>query len=117
MYVYRGYTTDEAYAIYLQFPVDAPILFSAEAAFDPDANTNPQAIAAPTASPDDQKGVIFAGYNLVAYNQEVSWQLNLLSPEDFTPNLKILDALVESLKISAYDSWFNRHICFQLAQF
>jgi hypothetical protein len=99
MYVFRGYSDDKRYAIYLQYPVEAKILFSAEAAFDPEANTNPQALPAPTSSPDDRHGSEMAGYNLLAYNQLISHQLDLLDPQEFTPSLDLLDALVTSISI------------------
>ncbi len=85
-YVFRGYTNDGQYAVYVTFPVQATILPSAP---DPAANTNAQAFAPPPPL-DDPAGID-------AYNNQAATLLDTLSPSAFTPDLDWLDALVQSI--------------------
>ncbi len=93
LYEYRGFTEDGRFYILVTIPLDAPILFSG---YEPDQNTNPNAIPLPAPLPDD-----FAARNqmMLAYNQEAEQQLDLLPAADFIPGLDLLDALVASLHI------------------
>lgn len=74
-YVFRGYTTDRQYGVYLQVPV--------RTANVPDV--------APTMSADVQE--------IMDYNQQTAQNVNALTPGDFTPNLNLLDALVASIQV------------------
>ncbi len=85
-YVFRGYSTNGQYAVYATFPVQAPGLPNAET---PDANTNPQ-VFAPLPPADDP-----AQWD--AYNQKAMQYLAGLSAQQFTPNLALLDALIQSV--------------------
>jgi hypothetical protein len=74
-YVFRGYTPDRKYAVYLQVPVRTPSL--------PDI--------APTMSANVQE--------IMDYNQQTTQNVNALAPGDFQPNLDLLDALVASVQV------------------
>jgi len=87
-YIFRGYTSDGQYAVYVTFPIQASILPSDP---DPAANTNPHVFAPPPALDDPTA--------IDTFNQQAVTQLNALSPNDFSPNLAWLDALVQSLYV------------------
>ena len=70
-YVFRGYTTDQQYGVYLQVPARAANLSDS-------APTNAEEI--------------------LQYNRQAAEAMNALTPEDFTPNLDLLDALVASIQ-------------------
>ncbi len=93
LYEYRGFTTDGRYYVLVTFPLDASILFSG---YEPDQNTNPDAIPLPAPLSDD-----FAAQNqmMMDYNREVEAQLAQLPATAFTPGLDLLDALAASLHI------------------
>ncbi len=85
-YIFRGYSANNQYAVFVTFPIQAAILPSS---MDPAANTNPQAFAPPP--PLDDVSAI------EAFNQQAASLLDTLSPSDFTPDLDWLDALVQSI--------------------
>ena len=93
-YIFRGYSDDQQYAVYIKIPIDAAILASTG---DPEQNTNPDAILIPTTPPD----VAYPQDAILAYNQEAVRQLNLLAGEAFDPGLSVVDALVASLQIES----------------
>jgi len=74
-YVFRGYSADKQYGIYVETPVHASNL--------------PE--AAPTRTTNFQ--------DLEKYNQQAEQSMNALSPKDFAPNLDSLDALVASIQV------------------
>lgn len=74
-YVFRGYTADGQYGIYVQAPTRAANL--------PDA--------APTMTTNVE--------DLLEYNRQAAESINALTPADFTPNLDLLDALVASIRV------------------
>ncbi|RPI93565.1 MAG: hypothetical protein EHM40_09460 [Chloroflexi bacterium] len=74
-YVFRGYTTDRQYGIYVEVPARAANL--------PDA--------APTMTTNVE--------DLLEYNRQATEAMNALTPADFTPNLDLLDALVASIHV------------------
>lgn len=76
-YVFRGYSTDRQYGVYLQVPTRAANL--------PDT--------APTATTNVDE--------ILQYNQQAADAMNVLAPGDFTPNLDLLDALVNSIQVGA----------------
>jgi len=76
-YVFRGYTADKQYAIFLQIPIRSANL--------PDI--------APTMTTGDPV------QDILNYNQQAAQSLNALGPTDFTPNLDLLDALIASIQI------------------
>ena len=79
-YAFRGYTTDQRFAVFVQAPVHAPGL----------------ADIAPTLAPgsDPLTGIR-------DYNTRAAASLNALSPADFTPDLGLLDGLVGSIQVEA----------------
>lgn len=79
-YVFRGYSADKRYGIFVQFPIHAASL--------PDV--------APTMAPSSNSGQAY-----LEYNQQAAESMNILSPADFTPNLDLLDALVASIHVEA----------------
>jgi hypothetical protein len=74
-YVFRGYSADKQYGIFVQIPIRAANL--------PDA--------APT--------LAFNSQDVLDYNQKVAESMNALAPADFTPNLDLLDALAASIHV------------------
>ncbi|HSB00808.1 MAG TPA: hypothetical protein VLE49_09165 [Anaerolineales bacterium] len=76
-YVFRGYSADKQYGVYVQIPTRAANL--------PDA--------APTMTTDVQ--------DILDYNQQAAQSMNALTPADFTPDLDLLDALVASIQVGA----------------
>jgi hypothetical protein len=76
-YVFRGYTKDKQYGIYVQAPVHTSSL------------------------PDVAPALDFNSQEVLDYNQKMTEALNALGPADFTPNLDLLDALVESISVGA----------------
>jgi hypothetical protein len=75
-YVFRGYTSDKKYGVYLQAPVRTASL--------PDV--------APTLSADVQE--------ILVYNLQTAERIDTLTPGDFTPALDVLDALVASIQVA-----------------
>jgi len=74
-YVFRGYTMDKQYGIYVQVPVHNSTL------------------------PDVAPTLEFNSQDVIDYNQRMTESINALTPADFTPNLDVLDALVESIHV------------------
>jgi len=74
-YVFRGYSADKQYGIYVQVSIHATSL--------PDV--------APTMTTNVQ--------DILEYNRQAAQSMNALSPADFTPNLDLLDALVASIHV------------------
>jgi hypothetical protein len=74
-YVFRGYSADQQYGIYVQVPIRATNL--------PDA--------VPTLTTDVQ--------DILEYNQQAAESMNALTPADFTPDLDLLDAWVASIHV------------------
>ena len=75
-YVFRGYSADKQYGIYVQVPIHAASL--------PDV--------APTFVAGDDGPIL-------EYNQKAAQSMNALTPADFIPSLNVLDALVASIHI------------------
>ncbi len=74
-YVFRGYSADKQYGIYLQVPIRVANL--------PDV--------APTLTTDPQ--------DILEYNRQAAEAMNALMPADFMPTLDLLDALVASIQV------------------
>jgi hypothetical protein len=75
-YVFRGYSEDQQYGIFVQVPIHASNLLDVPPTMP--ANDNPL-------------------QDILEYNQQVSQSMNALKPADFTPNLDLLDALIVSI--------------------
>jgi len=76
-YVFRGYSTDKQYAIYVQIPIHAAGLTD---------------VAPPIA---------FNSQEVLDYNQKAAESINALTKADFAPNLDLLGALVASIQVEA----------------
>ncbi len=87
-YIVRGYSQDGKWAVYVDFPIAADVLPSHP---DPTQNTNPNAHQ-PLPQADDAQA-------LQAYNQSVLPLLEQAATSAFTPNLDLLDRLVQSLVV------------------
>ena len=74
-YVFRGFSTDKKYAVYVQIPIHASSL------------------------PDVAPTLEFNSPDVLDYNQKTAESMNLLTAGDFTPNLELLDALVASIHV------------------
>lgn len=93
-YVYRGYTENQKYAVFVQIPVSASIL--------PDSvlfeeNINPNAIPIPTLLPDRSDYV----ESVDSFNEQASLRLASLPPDGFSPGLDMLDAMAASIKVES----------------
>jgi hypothetical protein len=75
-YVFRGYSSDKQYGIFVQAPIHASNLLDVPPAMT--TNDNP-------------------AQDILKYNQQAAQSMNALTPADFTPNLDLLDALVASI--------------------
>jgi hypothetical protein len=76
-YVFRGYSADGQYGVFVQIPMHAASL--------PDV--------APTIASDVEE--------ILDYNGQAAESMNALTAEDFTPNLDLLDAFVSSIRVAA----------------
>lgn len=76
-YVFRGYSADGQYGVFVQIPLHAASL--------PDV--------APTIASDVDE--------ILDYNGQAAESMNALTPEDFTPNLDLLDAFVSFIRVAA----------------
>ena len=74
-YVFRGYTSDQQFAVFVQVPIRAKNL--------PDA--------APTMTTNFQ--------DISSHNQQAAQSMAALTPTDFTPNLGLLDDLAGSIGV------------------
>ena len=74
-YVFRGYSADKEYGIYVQVSTHAANL------------------------PDVAPTLAFNSQDVLDFNQKATESMNLLTPADFTPNLSLLDALVASIHV------------------
>jgi len=74
-YVFRGYSTDKQYGIYVQVPI--------------------RAISLPDVAPT----IEFNSQEVLDYNKKAAESMNALTTTDFTPNLDLLDALVKSIDV------------------
>jgi len=74
-YVFRGYSADKQYGIYVQVPIHA------------------------TSLPDVAPTMEFNSLDVLDYNQKAAESMNSLTNVDFTPDLGLLDALVASIQV------------------
>jgi hypothetical protein len=97
-YTFNGLSNDGRYFISADFPLNAPFLIDVEA-HDPLTNTNPQAILIPgwPDNFDEQQKIV------EEYNREAFRRFELAAPADFTPNLDLYDALVQSFRVGLED--------------
>ena len=74
-YVFRGYSADKQYGIYVQVPIHT------------------------TSLPDVAPTMEFNSLDVLDYNQKAAESMNALTNADFTPDLGLLDALVASIDV------------------
>jgi hypothetical protein len=77
-YVFRGYTTDKQYAIFVQIPIQTASL--------------PDIAPTMTTGGDPVQDIL-------NYNQQAAQTLDTLRPADFIPNLDLLDTLIASIHV------------------
>ncbi len=85
IYYFHGLTDDGTYYVEAVLPVQAAFLA-------PDENP---------ASPLPANGIPFSMDNLDSYFQQIADKLNATPPDDFTPSLSALDALIQSIHVNA----------------
>lgn len=78
-YVFRGYSTDRQYALFVQVSINARAL--------------PDAVPTMSSSGDPIQEIL-------DYNARAADSMNALAPADFAPNLDLLDALVASVQVN-----------------
>lgn len=94
LYDFHGLTDDGRYYVRMHFPIAAPFLMDLKNG-DPRTNSNLQAIPVP-AWTDDFEAIQTA---IGEYNSEALRRLNVLEDDGFTPNLRLMDGLIESIRI------------------
>lgn len=95
VYEYNGLTQDGGYFVSIRYPVSVPFLMELDGFALPPANLNPQAIAIPEWPSDfeQQRQVI------EAYNTEALDRFEQMHDSDASPDLTLLDKLVQSIQI------------------
>jgi len=95
LYEFNGLTQDGRYVVSLRYPVSVPFLMELEGSVLPPVNLNPQAISISEwpAEYEQQFEVI------EAYNTEANSRFEQMKDSDATPNIALLDALVQSIRV------------------
>jgi len=95
IYEFNGLTQDGRYVVSLRYPVRVPFLMELEGSRLPPVNLNPQAIALSEwpAEYEQQVKVI------EAYNAEAISRFEQMKDGDASPNIALLDALVQSIQV------------------
>ncbi len=91
-YDFYGFTADYEYYVNISVPIDATILLDSA---DPAQNQNPAALLPPPLPTDNSQREEL----IRQYNWETAAQLDLLTSDQFTPDLASLDLLVLSLRV------------------
>jgi hypothetical protein len=97
LYEYNGLTQDGRYFVSVRYPVSVPFLMELDGIALPPTNLNPQAIAI-SEWPSDfelQRQII------EAYNAEALDRFEKMQENDTSPDLTLLDKLVQSIQIGA----------------
>ena len=96
IYEFYGLTEDGRHLVHVRYPVSVPFLMEMEGFSLPPVNLNPQAIPVPEWPVDfeAQRQVI------EAYNAEALQRFEQMSDSDASPNLALLDGLVQSIRVS-----------------
>ena len=97
VYDFHGLTDDGKYYIRARFPVDWAYLMDS---YLPESNTNEDAILPTNLDPDSLDG---NRANMMAYNQALEPLMDDAPNSEFTPNLSLLDTLVESILVDITD--------------
>ncbi|MHC1782251.1 MAG: hypothetical protein AB9891_05725 [Anaerolineaceae bacterium] len=91
-YVYRGFTNDGRYAVYIEIPITASIL---PASADTKGSSDPKIIPIPTLATGRTNYV----ESVDIFNKQAALELAILPDSEFTPRLDYLDALAASIQI------------------
>jgi len=95
LYEYQGLTQDGRYVVNLRYPLSVPFLMELEGSLLPPTNLNPPAIAISEWPSDyDQQVKV-----IDAYNTEALSRFKQMKDNDASPNIALLDALVESIRV------------------
>jgi len=95
LYEFNGLTQDGRYVVSIRYPLSVPFLMELDGSLLPPVNLNPQAIAISEwpAEYDQQYKVI------EAYNTEAISRFEQMKDSDASPNIALLDALVQSIQV------------------
>ncbi len=95
-YEFNGLTQDGHYFVTVRYPISVPFLMELEGSSLPPVNLNPQAISIPE-WPDtyEQQLKIIEGYNAEALRR-----MEQMAEDQSTPDITLLDALVESIQVN-----------------
>ena len=93
VYVFQGLTSDNAYYVSAVLPVAAPFL--PEQVDDPAAVPAVDGVSFPASNSPN------FGEEYSSYQRAIIQKLNETAPDEFTPSLKILDALIESIQVES----------------
>jgi len=95
LYEFNGLTQDGRYAVIFRHPLSVPFLMELDGSTLPPNNLNAQAISIPGWPEDfDQQLEV-----IKAYNTEALARFEKMSESDALPEITIMDALVESLRV------------------
>ena len=97
VYDFHGLTDDGNYYVRVQIPIDWAYLIDS---YDLESNSNEDAILPDNLVPDSPDG---NRANMMAYNQALEPLLDVAPNAEFTPDLSLLDALVQSILIDITD--------------
>jgi hypothetical protein len=86
IYHFEGLTTDGNYYVVAILPINAPILAETD---KPDAVIPTGGVPVPAEAVPNE-----------VYYSEVTDKLNMLSPDEFTPSLNLLDSLIQSISVT-----------------
>jgi len=95
LYEFNGLTQDGLYVVSLRYPLSVPFLMELDNSLLPPVNLNPQAITISEwpAEYEQQFKVI------EAYNTEANSRFEQMKDSDASPNIALLDALVQSIQV------------------
>ena len=95
VYEFQGLTEDGRYVVSLRYPVSVPFLMELEGSLLPPVNLNAQAITI-SGWPDEYDQQVEV---VEAYNTEALARFEQMQDGDALPNITLLDALVQSIRV------------------
>jgi len=95
LYEFQGLTEDGHYTVSLRYPLNVPFLMELEGSLLPPVNLNAQAISI-SSWPDEYDQQVKV---IEAYNTEALSHFEQMKDSDASPNLSLLDALVQSIQV------------------
>ena len=95
LYEFQGLTQDGRHVVSFRYPLQVPFLMELESSLLPPVNLNTQAITIPD-WPDQYEQQIKV---IETYNSEALSRFEQMNNEDASPNINLLDAMVQSIQV------------------